>query len=75
MDQGAEEEMIDEDSIAPLERLAYSVREAAKVIGVSKQTLYRNERDGKITFQKVGKRTFVTRTELLRFLTESPTMK
>lgn len=64
--------MKDEDSIAPLERLAYSIREAAKVCGISRQVLYRHSREGKIEFKKVGKRTFVTRDELLRFLEESP---
>jgi excisionase family DNA binding protein len=64
--------MIDEDSTAPLERLAYTVKEAAKVCGISRQMLYRIERDGKITFKKVGRRTFILRDELVRFLESSP---
>jgi excisionase family DNA binding protein len=64
--------MIDEDTVAPLERMAYSVSEAAKVCGLSTFTLYKNAREGKIQFKKVGGRTFVTREELLRFVTEAP---
>jgi excisionase family DNA binding protein len=79
MDQSEEEvEMIEDDEYtnAPLERLAYSVREAAKVLGISRQTLHRYERDGRIAFKKIdGHRLFVTREELLRFLAESPPLE
>jgi len=64
--------MTDEDTVAPLERLAYSIPEAAKVCGVSPATMYRAARGGKIQFKKVGARTFVTREELSRFLAEAP---
>ena len=64
--------MIDEDTVAPLERMAYSVPEAAKVCGLSDATMYRAARSGKIQFKKIGNRTFVTREELSRFLAEAP---
>jgi excisionase family DNA binding protein len=54
-----------------LERLAYSVREAAKICGMSKSTMYRLAESGRLRFKRVGKRTLVTREELLRFLDEA----
>jgi len=56
-----------------LEKLAYTLSEAAKVTGFSTTSLYRFSNDGKLTLKRVGSRVFVTRTELLRFLEEAPT--
>lgn len=72
MAQGPNEIIGDEDDVAPLERLAYTVVEAAKVTGLSMQTLYKNAREDKLKLKKVGRRTFVTREELLRFLAAAP---
>jgi len=71
MAQEPKETLIDDD-VAPLERLAYTVNEAAQVTGFSIQTLYKKAREEKLKLKKVGRRTFVTREELLRFLAAAP---
>lgn len=52
----------------PVEQLAYTVEEAAKQINVSKSQLWVLIRDRELVSYKVGKRRYVSRTELESFV-------
>ncbi len=58
----------------PGERLAYSVDEAARLIGLSRDLLYDEMRRGHLPYRKVGRRRLITRHHLQQFLglTSSP---
>jgi excisionase family DNA binding protein len=51
------------------DRLAYSVEEAARVTGLSRDLLYDQMRAGKLLYLKVGRRRIITRQHLGAFLT------
>lgn len=50
------------------ERLAYSVNEAARLTGLSRDLLYDEMRRGNLTYIKVGRRRLITREHLQQFL-------
>ena len=50
------------------ERLAYSVDEAARLTGLSRDLLYDEMRRGHLDYLKVGRRRLITRQHLERFL-------
>jgi excisionase family DNA binding protein len=50
------------------ERLAYSVDEAARLTGLSRDLLYDEVRRGKLTYVKVGRRRLIARHHLQQFL-------
>jgi excisionase family DNA binding protein len=50
------------------ERLAYSVDEAARLTGLSRDLLYDQMRLGNLGFIKVGRRRLITRQHLEKFL-------
>ena len=50
------------------ERLAYSVDEAAKITGLSRDLLYDQMRAGRLLYLKVGRRRVITRQHLEAFL-------
>ena len=52
----------------PSGRLAYSVDEAARLTGLSRDLLYDEMRRGNLTYVKVGRRRLITRQHLNRFL-------
>jgi excisionase family DNA binding protein len=52
----------------PAERLAYSVDEAARLTGLSRDLLYDEMRRGNLSFIKVGRRRLITRQHLQQFL-------
>jgi excisionase family DNA binding protein len=52
----------------PSERLAYSVDEAARLTGLSRDLLYDEMRRGNLDYLKVGRRRLITRQHLERFL-------
>jgi excisionase family DNA binding protein len=52
----------------PAERLAYSVDEAARLTGLSRDLLYDEMRRGNLSFIKVGRRRLITRRHLEQFL-------
>jgi excisionase family DNA binding protein len=52
----------------PAERLAYSVDEAARLTGLSRDLLYDEMRRGHLSFIKVGRRRLITRQHLQQFL-------
>ena len=54
------------------ERLAYSVDEAARLTGLSRDLLYDQMRFGNLDFIKVGRRRLITRQNLERFLGIAP---
>ena len=59
----------------PGDRLAYSVDEAARLTGLSRDLLYDEMRRGKLSYRKVGRRRLITRHHLQQFLgliTEPP---
>ena len=56
----------------PAERLAYSVDEAARLTGLSRDLLYDEMRRGNLTYLKVGRRRLITRHHLQQFLGNSP---
>ena len=52
----------------PAERLAYSVDEAARLTGLSRDLLYDQMRQGNLNSLKVGRRRLITRQHLDQFL-------
>jgi excisionase family DNA binding protein len=50
------------------ERLAYSVDEAARLTGLSRDLLYDEMRRGNLSYMKVGRRRIITRQHLQQFL-------
>jgi excisionase family DNA binding protein len=52
----------------PAERLAYSVDEAARLTGLSRDLLYDQMRRGHLAYLKVGRRRLITRQHLDLFL-------
>ena len=55
-------------SSAEPERLAYSVDEAAAVLGVARETIYELIRSGELRSRKAGSRRIIGRHHLLEFL-------
>ena len=53
----------------PVERLAYSVDEAAAITGLSRDLLYDEMRTGRLAYLKIGRRRIITRQHLEDFLT------
>jgi excisionase family DNA binding protein len=51
------------------DRLAYSVDEAAAIIGLSRDLLYDQMRAGRLAYLKIGRRRIITRQHLEAFLT------
>ena len=56
----------------PTERLAYSVDEAARLTGLSRDLLYDQMRHGHLAYLKVGRRRLITRWHLEQFLAITP---
>jgi len=54
--------------MATSERLTYSVREAAKLLGLSKNSAYQACLRGEIPHLKIGKRILIPRVQLERLL-------
>ena len=54
------------------ERLAYSVDEAARLTGLSRDLLYNQMRQGNLAYIKVGRRRLITRRHLEEFLYIGP---
>jgi excisionase family DNA binding protein len=54
------------------ERLAYSVNEAARITGLSRDLLYDQMRQGNLDYIKVGRRRLITRHHLEQFLDMAP---
>ena len=50
------------------DRLAYSVEEAARLTGLSRDLLYDEMRRGNLSYTKVGRRRLITRQHLQQFL-------
>jgi excisionase family DNA binding protein len=55
----------------PMERLAYSVDEAAAITGLSRDLLYDQMRIGRLAYLKIGRRRIITRQHLEAFLTRN----
>ena len=55
----------------PVERLAYSVDEAAAITGLSRDLLYDQMRTGRLAYLKIGRRRIITRQHLEAFLTRN----
>jgi len=53
---------------SPGSRLAYSVEEAARLTGLSRDLLYDQMRRGNLSYIKVGRRRLITRQHLNQFL-------
>ena len=51
-----------------VDRLAYSIDEAARLTGLSRDLLYDEMRRGNLTYVKVGRRRLITRHHLQEFL-------
>lgn len=54
------------------DKLAYTVEEAGRVIGVSRSTVFDMIRVGELLAKKLRGRTLITRTELQRVIAEAP---
>ena len=52
----------------PVAPLRYSIAQAAHLLGLSRSTLYARIAQGQLTIHKDGRRTFVLRSELERYL-------
>ena len=55
-------------TIEPLPHLRFEILEAARILRVSRATLYERIREGLINTQKDGRRTFITAAELQRYV-------
>ena len=55
----------------PVERLAYSVDEAAAITGLSRDLLYDQMRTGRLAYLKIGRRRIITRQHLETFLSRN----
>lgn len=53
-------------TVEPLPHLRFEIPEAARILRISRATLYERIREGLITTQKDGRRTFITAAELQR---------
>ncbi len=58
--------------LPPAERLAYSVDEAARLTGLSRDLLYDQMRQGHLDYLKIGRRRLITRQHLEQFLAITP---
>jgi excisionase family DNA binding protein len=54
-----------------LPHLRFEITEAARLLRISRATLYERIRSGVIATQKDGRRTFITAAELHRYVTPS----
>jgi len=54
-----------------LPHLRFEITEAARILRISRATLYERIRRGVIATEKDGRRTFITVTELHRYITPS----
>lgn len=61
-----------QESVPPAERLAYSVDEAARLTGLSRDLLYDQMRRGNLDYLKIGRRRLITRQHLEQFLAITP---
>lgn len=52
-----------------LPQLRFDIPEVARILRISRATLYQRIRTGAIKIHKDGRRTFVTAEELLRYVT------
>jgi excisionase family DNA binding protein len=55
-------------TVEPLPHLRFEIPEAARILRISRATLYERIREGLITTQKDGRRTFITAAELQRYV-------
>ena len=53
------------------DRLAYPIDEACTQLSISRSALYALEKEGRISFTKIGRRSVVRAEELKRFLDEA----
>ena len=60
--------------VAAPQKLAYTIPEAVKVSGLSRDTFYRWHHDGTITMRKSGSRTLILAAELEHVLEHLPTL-
>ena len=62
-----------EPDLSPADRrLAYSVAEAARLTGLSRDLLYDQMRSGNLPYIKIGRRRLITRQHLQHFLGITP---
>ena len=57
--------------IDSLPHLRFDIAESARILRISRATLYERIRDGRFTTQKDGRRTFITASELHRHVAPS----
>jgi excisionase family DNA binding protein len=55
----------------PLPQLRFDIAEVARILRISRATLYGRIREGRICTQKDGRRTFVTAAALQRYVNPS----
>ena len=55
-------------TLEPLPHLRFEIPEAARILRISRATLYERIREGLITTQEDGRRTFITAAELQRYV-------
>jgi excisionase family DNA binding protein len=58
-------------TLESLPQLRFEIIEAARILRISRATLYERIRGGSIVTQKDGRRTFITAAELHRYVTPS----
>ena len=55
-------------AIEPLPQLRFEIIEAARILRMSRATLYERIRDGELKAQKDGRRSYITAVELQRYI-------
>jgi excisionase family DNA binding protein len=56
----------------PIEKLAFTIREAAQLSSLGQTSIYKAIREGRLRSRKYGTRTIIARTDLLSFLDNLP---
>jgi excisionase family DNA binding protein len=55
-------------AVEVLPQLRFEITEAARILRLSRATLYERIRDGELKAQKDGRRSFITAVELQRYI-------
>jgi excisionase family DNA binding protein len=56
------------------DKIAFTLNEAAKATGLSRDTLYRKHHSGEITMRKIGSRTLIPVSDLKRLIDFAPAL-
>jgi excisionase family DNA binding protein len=70
---GLKNSIVADAAVPPMEKLAFTIQEAAKLSSLGQTSIYKAIRDGQLVSRKYGTRTIIRRDDLVSFLTNLPT--